>query len=154
MPALSPTNLRASLTRVGLTIDYPVVQAHAAPTASLAAGATSTRARSAPSSTGNGGVAASRQGEKTPWRQVTLADLIAAGLVSPPFEIEATYQSRLGPEGHHRMATTPVADGRRHWQAVGWKPHHRSCAAGDKKSDGDSTAGMTNRYSATLLPPA
>jgi hypothetical protein len=69
--ALSPAEVRASLSRLRTTFDFPVV---AAP---VVAGGQDPRPPRPPG---------------TPWRHVTLGQLITAGLVRVPFEIEHHYR--------------------------------------------------------------
>ena len=86
--ALSPAEVRASLSRLRTTFDFPVVAAPVVervpePRAPQPAGRTPRATTPAsPEKTGGG----------TPWRQVTLDQLINAGLVRVPFDIEHRYR--------------------------------------------------------------
>jgi len=85
-PSLSPAEVRKSLGRLRTTFDFPIVTAPAAEPAPSArpgrrtAGEPVTPKRS--QATGDG----------TPWRHVTLAQLIDAGLVGVPLQIERHYR--------------------------------------------------------------
>ena len=87
-PALSPAEVRASLSRLRTTFDFPVVAAPVVepintPRGSQPAGRTPGAATpTSPDKTGGG----------TPWRHVTLDQLINAGLVRVPFDIEHRYR--------------------------------------------------------------
>jgi hypothetical protein len=85
--ALTPAEVHKSLGRLRTTFDFPIVAAPAKrierqpeprPTRARPAAEVVT----APKATGSG----------TPWRRVTLADVIAAGLIRLPFEIEHRYR--------------------------------------------------------------
>jgi hypothetical protein len=84
--ALTPAEVRKSLGRLRTTFDFPVVAARAeqierAPEPRPARPRPA-QAVTAPKTAGSG----------TPWRHVTLADVIAAGILSLPFEIEHRYR--------------------------------------------------------------
>lgn len=85
--SLSPAEVRKSLGRLRTTFDFPVVATPLAERIEHAPGPRPARPRpveavTAPKSAGSG----------TPWRHVTLADVIAAGLIRIPFEIEHRYR--------------------------------------------------------------
>jgi hypothetical protein len=90
--ALTAAEVRKSLGRLRTTFDFPVVSAPAerierTPEARPARprpaeAATAPEAVTAPKASGSG----------TPWRHVALADVIAAGLIRLPFEIEHRYR--------------------------------------------------------------
>lgn len=90
-PALAPAEVRASLGRVRTTFDFPVV---AVPVGSTMA--PSDRPTVAPrvhSAAAEVPAAGPRVvGPGTPWRHVTLAQLIEAGLVRVPFRVEHRYR--------------------------------------------------------------
>jgi hypothetical protein len=94
--ALSPSEVRKSLGRVRTTFDFPTVmsppreQIEPAPEATTE---TVGRTQRAPSDAFGAG---------TPWRGVTLAQLIEAGIVRVPFEIERRY---LGVELRARIVS-------------------------------------------------
>ena len=103
VPALSLPDVRQSLGRATLSLDYRVVQlAPLAPAEPKAMGAGerawATRRRNLASSTAepNGvGVAPEEPlGNKTPWRHVTLGDLISSGTIRLPLDIETAYKGR------------------------------------------------------------
>jgi hypothetical protein len=86
VPALAPADLRASLSRVRLTVDYPVVQVP--PRASSTARTRSSAATSpAPEQV-------PAPASKTPWGGVTLVQLISSGILRPPLALETTYKAR------------------------------------------------------------
>jgi len=102
VPSLPVSDVRASLGRARVTIDYPAVQlASKAPPEALPIGAAAAADR-----------AAKRHvGDKTPWRHVTLADLISAGAIRPPLDIETTYR-------RHHLAAQIGADGGVTWNGA------------------------------------
>jgi hypothetical protein len=87
-PALSPAEVRSSLGRLRTTFDFPVAAASeaglAAPTRQPKPADQVPASASAP--------AAAKMGEGTPWRGVSLRQLIEEGLVRVPFEIEHRYR--------------------------------------------------------------
>jgi hypothetical protein len=84
--ALTPAEVRKSLGRLRTTFDFPVV---AAPAKRIERqhGARATPPRPAEAVT-----APKAAGSGTPWRHVSLADVIAAGLIRLPFDIEHRYR--------------------------------------------------------------
>jgi len=82
-PALAPADIRASLARVRVQLDFPVEPA--APRVDGAARLTVARSalRSAPRAPLARG---------TPWRRITLKDLIEGGHVRPPIDLEVVYK--------------------------------------------------------------
>jgi hypothetical protein len=86
-PSLSPAEVRKSLGRLRTTFDFPVV---ATPPAGRvervpeprAGRPKSTEVVATPNTTGSG----------TPWRNITLAHVIGAGLIRVPFDIEHRYR--------------------------------------------------------------
>lgn len=85
---LSPTEVRASLGRLRTTFDFPVVNSSAADTVDLPRPSKPARAaESAPRQP-----AAKPIGDGTPWRHVTLDQLVDAGLMRLPFAIEHRYR--------------------------------------------------------------
>jgi hypothetical protein len=86
-PSLSPAEVRKSLGRLRTTFDFPVV---ATPPAERVERAREPRA---PGPKLTEAVAQPQTADSgTPWRGVTLAHVIAAGLVRVPFEIEHRYR--------------------------------------------------------------
>jgi hypothetical protein len=86
-PSLSPAEVRKSLGRLRTTFDFPVVAAP--PAARIEHAAEPSEARP----TSSGRVAPSKTtGSGTPWRRITLADVIAAGLVRVPLDVEHKYR--------------------------------------------------------------
>jgi hypothetical protein len=106
-PALAPAEVRKSLGRLRTTFDFPVV---AAPAERIERVPQPPSARPRPAEA----VAEPKTpGSGTPWRHVTLADVIAAGLVHLPFEIEHRYRGvelRARVEGPDRI----ILDGQSH----------------------------------------
>jgi hypothetical protein len=84
---LDPAEVRASLGRLRTTFDFPVV---ATPTVERAAEPRGPRPVKGELATATQ-PAAQKMGSGTPWRQVTLGQLITAGLVRVPFDIEHRY---------------------------------------------------------------
>ena len=100
VPALSLTDVRQSLGRATLSLDYRAAQPAPTPPAS--------RKTLVPLATGAAAalpVEQSPGSDKTPWRHVTLADLILSGAVRLPLEIGTTYKgqqltARIEPDGN------------------------------------------------------
>ncbi len=90
--ALTPAEVRKSLGRLRTTFDFPVVAAPAEP-AVRSPEARPARSQPPQAATAPEAVTAAKApGSGTPWRRVTLADVIAAGLIRIPFEIEHRYR--------------------------------------------------------------
>jgi len=87
-PALTPAEVRASLGRVRTTFDFPIV---AAPAGQAAAAPTMPSTPAHPASSAP--LAAAAPG--TPWRHVTLGQLIDSGLVRPPLDLEHRYKGEV-----------------------------------------------------------
>jgi hypothetical protein len=87
VPSLSPAEVRSSLGRLRTTFDFPVAHAPAVPVAPASAAKTpvSTPAPVAVS-------AVAKVGDGTPWRGVSLAQLVHEGLVRVPLELEHRYK--------------------------------------------------------------
>jgi len=114
VPALSLTDVRQSLGRATLSLDYRAAQsAPTPPAAPMPAGAGqrawATRRNNLAAETA--AVEAERAApeepleDKTPWRHVTLGDLILSGTVRLPLDIEVTYKgqrltARIEPDGN------------------------------------------------------
>ncbi len=138
VPALTPTEVRASLGRLRTTFDFPVVIQPASLTVETPRGVVPKRARppAAP-------VRERRAvGAGTPWRHVTLNQLIEAGTVRVPFTIEhhfrgaevtariesasrisyqgATYDSLSAAGGMARVSVAGPFPGREYPQTNGW----------------------------------
>jgi hypothetical protein len=86
--ALSHAEVRSSLGRLRTTFDFPVAASPAAGPVALPKEA-KTAANELAS---KGEPASAKTGEGTPWRGVTLGQLITGGLVRLPFEIEHHYR--------------------------------------------------------------
>jgi hypothetical protein len=86
--ALSHAEVRSSLGRLRTTFDFPV--ASTAPTQPAVPAKEPRPATSEPTLTSE--PAPAKMGEGTPWRGVTLGQLITAGLVRLPFDIEHRYR--------------------------------------------------------------
>lgn len=84
--ALTPVEVRKSLGRLRTTFDFPIVSS---PAGRIERTPEARPARPRPAEP----VAAPKAlGSGTPWRHVSLADVIAAGLIRIPFEIEHRYR--------------------------------------------------------------
>lgn len=85
IPELPLAEVRASLGRARFTLDYPALEVASAPAAVRKAG---------PALPQDGGDEPAPDGrvDKTPWRHVTLQELVGAGLLRLPFQLEATYK--------------------------------------------------------------
>jgi hypothetical protein len=83
VPGLPVSDVRASLGRIRVTLDYPAVKIESEPAGRASSGRQSVDALS-PGHDVPGG--------KTPWRTVRLADLISAGTIRPPVEIATVYK--------------------------------------------------------------
>jgi len=88
VPALSAADVRQSLGRATLSLDYRAAQPVATPP--------SGRKTPVPPAPGTAPVPIEQSAgsDKTPWRHVTLADLISSGAVRLPLDIEATYKGQ------------------------------------------------------------
>jgi hypothetical protein len=90
--ALSPGDIRASLGRANMTIEFPAVSLPPTIPQPAGKGVLSTPAQAtAPRS----GPLTSPSSDKTPWRHVTMDDLIASGAIKPPLDLETTYKGHL-----------------------------------------------------------
>jgi hypothetical protein len=87
IPSLGTADIRASLARALVTVDYPIPLPSAA--------AAQAPRRSQPSEPEANAIASAQTGAKTPWRHVTMLDLISHGLITPPFDIETRYKGQL-----------------------------------------------------------
>jgi hypothetical protein len=85
--ALSPADVRSSLGRLRTTFDFPVARVPAPAVTPAASPRTSPPTASpAPDTT------AAKMGDGTPWRRVSLSQLIDAGLVRVPLDLERHYK--------------------------------------------------------------
>lgn len=110
VPSLSPTEVRQSLGRATLSLDYAAVKL--API--LPAGAKAPIGPVATVSNADKGVGDNQPGpDKTPWRHVTMKDLIASGVILPPLQIETAYKG-------HQLTARIEADGTVTWNDVNW----------------------------------
>lgn len=100
VPRLTPAEVKAGLTRVGIRLDFPV----APPPPSMAPIAHPT-----PSPNDSPDEPTLSPGNSSPQGIVTLADLIAEGILKPPLQLEKMYK------GHHFTALV-TADGKVTWQ--------------------------------------
>jgi hypothetical protein len=99
VPALSVSDVRQSLGRATLTLDYRAAQ----PTPTLSSGRKTPVPPAADTTVVT--VEQSSSTDKTPWRHVTLQDLISSGTVLLPLDIEVTYKgqrltARIEPAGN------------------------------------------------------
>jgi hypothetical protein len=119
VPDLQLSDLRASLARARLTLDYPAAQAAQPPAAPIPVGpgqrAWATRRRNL--ATDTAAVEAEQAGQeepsadKTPWRHVTLQDLTSSGTVRLPLDIETAYKG-------HQLTARIEADGNVTWNGT------------------------------------
>jgi hypothetical protein len=100
LPRLSPTEVKDSLTRLHVHLDFPPVPS---PSSGVSIGEDLDKPTPPPPKTG------SVFGQGTPWRNVTLQDLIRAGLVSLPLEIHKAYKG-------HNLVGRITADGKASWE--------------------------------------
>lgn len=98
LPTLAPADIRASLGRALVTIDYPILLSTEVPQQVV----------SKPPEPLADEKPVRPTGEKTPWRNVTLQDLIRSGLIKPPLDIETPYKG-------HTLTATVEADGGFTW---------------------------------------
>ena len=99
-PSLKPAEVRASLARLQISIDVPAVT-----TARPESPEPPRVARRAPASkTPNASKDAAPDGAGTPWRRITLAQLVEAGLLGLPQRLEHRYR------GHDLTARIEKAD--------------------------------------------
>jgi hypothetical protein len=105
VPALSLTDVRQSLGRATLSLDYRAAQPAPTPPAG--------RKTPAPPAPGTAlvPIEQSAGSDKTPWRHVTLHDLISSGTVRLPLDIETTYKGR-------RLTARIEADGNVTWNGT------------------------------------
>jgi hypothetical protein len=85
--ALSPAEVRASLGRLRTTFDFPLVASQAIEQAEMPRSSKAARPADGPLDRVPRSV-----GDGTPWRHVTLQQLIDAGLIRLPFAIEHRYR--------------------------------------------------------------
>jgi hypothetical protein len=86
--ALGPADVRSSLARLRTTFDFPVAAAQPTQTVVAAKETKVVASGAAPGPV----PAADKMGEGTPWRHVSLGQLIGSGLVHVPFDIEHRYR--------------------------------------------------------------
>ncbi len=103
LPKLSPAEVRAGLTRLRVRLDFPAVPAAVPSPPSPPDEEPDQRRRESHDEP------ASAWGAGTPWRIVTLQDLIGVGLVQLPLELQKTYKG-------HSLVGRITADGRVSWQ--------------------------------------
>ena len=101
LPSLAPSDIRASFGRALVTIDYPVLVPAEEPQPEPRR-----QSGPAPEAKPEGAV-----GDKTPWRSVTLRDLITSGLIRPPLDIETRYKG-------HTLRAVIEADGSVTWDGT------------------------------------
>jgi hypothetical protein len=104
LPKLSPSEVRAGLTRLRVRLDFPSVPAAVAKKAR----STEEQPPSEPLAPSNE-ESESAFGAGTPWRKVTIDDLVASGLLRLPLELQRTYKG-------HRLVGLITAEGRVAWQ--------------------------------------
>jgi Restriction Enzyme Adenine Methylase Associated/Type I restriction enzyme R protein N terminus (HSDR_N) len=119
VPALSLTDVRQSLGRATLSLDYRAAQLAPPPAAPIPVGAgqrawATRRTNLAAETAAVEAERAAPEGpleDKTPWRHVTLGDLIASGTVRLPLDIEVTYKGQ-------RLTARIEADGNVTWNGA------------------------------------
>jgi Restriction Enzyme Adenine Methylase Associated len=91
-PSLRPADIRAGLRRLRLRLDFPIEPTAGAKAANAVepaqVGVSSPRRANADWS------AAKRSGVGTPWRHITLRDLVDGGVLKPPVDIEVRYRGQ------------------------------------------------------------
>jgi hypothetical protein len=88
---LSLGDVRASLGRARIVVDYPAIQAEPLPAQSLVAAAAPPAKPPPATSTSEVPGATKTLGDGTPWRKVTLVQLIDEGVIHLPFALEHRY---------------------------------------------------------------
>jgi hypothetical protein len=121
LPHLSPAEIKDSLIRLRVTLDFPAVP----PTHDIPVGEPRLRQEDPP-------VDAPPSEPGTPWREVTLQDIIGAGLVRLPLELQKDYK------GHHLVGRI-TAEGKATW--------------GGREYSSLSTAAGMARASVIGIPP-
>jgi predicted type IV restriction endonuclease len=113
LPALAPAEIRAAIARTRIVLDLPSAPPPATSGSAVSPltpgqkAAATRRARLA--AVRVGGVRPRTLGDGTPWRHVTMRDLIAAGLVRPPAELHRHYKG-------HDVRARIEADGAITWE--------------------------------------
>jgi len=137
LPNLGPAEIRDGLVRMEVRFDFPSPPTPAVP--AVVASAPNARAR-APKAEKAAGPAG------TPWRNVTMTDLLADGSLRPPVDVQKTYKGRLltgriesdgqvsfagrrydslsTAAGHARKSVIGSQDGRPYPQTNGWTFWH------------------------------
>lgn len=129
VPPLSSTDVRQSLGRATLSLDYPAMKL----TPTVAAGAKVSIAPAAVVSVTTDDLAPTQPGsDKTPWRHVTLKNLISSGTIVLPLDLVTTYRG-------HQLTARIEADGTVTWNGSAY--------------DSLSTAGGMARKSIVGAPP-
>lgn len=106
VPSLSTSDIKAGLSRVRVRLDFPEEAATDRPPAPASANRPSRMSESRRATPPSSPQAQGKPpGEATPWRNVSVQDLIAVGLIKPPLHIEKTYKG-------HRATGRLEADGR------------------------------------------
>jgi len=105
VPALALTDVRQSLGRATLSLDYRAVQPAPMPPVGH-------RTQTQPTA-GTAAVPIEQPAspDKTPWRNVTLRDLISSGTVRLPLDLETTYKG-------HQLTARIEADGNVTWNGA------------------------------------
>jgi len=87
VPTLSTSEIKAALARARIHLDFPVEPVPAVNTPPVRLLRPFQRPQLSPSD-------AHGPGDGTPWRNISAQDLIGAGLITPPLELEKTYLGR------------------------------------------------------------
>jgi hypothetical protein len=107
VPALSMADVRQSLGRATFSLDYRAGQ----PAPTVAVGQKAPVQQTAATATAPNAQPASP--DKTPWRRVTLRDLISSGTVRLPLDIETTYKG-------HQLTARIEANGTVTWNGTAY----------------------------------
>jgi hypothetical protein len=100
LPQLSPSEIKDSLIRLRVALDFPIVSTSALPPRVT---------EEEPSSQGENSTEDSQPSELgTPWRHVTLQDIVGAGLVTLPLRIQKTYKG-------HQLTGRITEEGKASW---------------------------------------
>jgi hypothetical protein len=92
LPTMSRADIKASLARLRPTFDFPVVAPSAAPRGQVSAARPAAAAVTLAEQSKGPAEPAKAFGASTPWRHVTLGQLIDAGLIRVPLDISRHYR--------------------------------------------------------------
>ncbi len=109
VPSLSSADVRQSLGRATLSLDYAAIKLAPGPQA----GPKSVPAPAAGVAAVKNGGGAQVTPDRTPWRHVTMKDLIESGVIVPPLQIETAYKG-------HQLTACVEADGTVTWNGASY----------------------------------